>query len=214
MIISHKHKYIFIKTSKTAGTSTEIFFQNLSFSHEAQHSQPELMNEEGIVGFRGTKKEKQDQQPTFCNHSYLSGIKRFLNNDKIFNEYFKFSITRNPWDRVVSRYHFFSPETSFKHYIIFVNRGHKSLPPIFNYFNEHIDDVHFIRFENLNEDVEYICKKLGLNYDMNNFGTYKSEFRKHSKHKHYTEYYDDETRQIVAEKYAKDIEYFGYKFGE
>jgi len=210
MIISHKHKYIFIKIAKTAGTSTEIYFENLSFSHEIEHIQPELINEEGIVGFRGSNKAKQDQQPTWYNHITLPKIKKTLNNDKLFNEYFKFSITRNPWDRVVSAYHHFYPQLSFNEYIT----SGKMIGPIAPAFKDCIDDVFFIKFENLQEGIEYVCKKLDLDYDMSNLGSYKKEHRAGSIHKHYTEYFDNKTRQIVAKKHAKDIEYFGYKFGE
>jgi hypothetical protein len=141
--------------------------------------------------------------------------------------YFKFTFVRNPFDRFVSTYFYFKKYGRD-------GRGDVKMGDVVNRFNFFKDfvinfdkipetewcyphwkqqmhwihkDIDFVgRFENLQQDFNTICDKIGIPRQ-------QLPHKLKSKHKHYTEYYDDETKQIVAEKYAKDIDYFGYKFG-
>ena len=139
-------------------------------------------------------------------------------------DYFSFAFTRNPWDRLVSAFHYIKrggineyDQRMCDKYIggisftEFVLKYQKKMPPVthFCFQWKFLDgDVDFVgKCENLQQDFNIVCDKIGIPHQ-------KLPYKNKSKHKHYTEYYDDETRQIVAEKYTKDIEYFGYKFGE
>lgn len=78
------------------------------------------------------------------------------------------------------------------------------------YLNYLQEDLDFIgRVENIQEDWKFISEKIKTKTRLN-----KHQTTQNKNYTHYTEYYDDETREIVAKKYAKDIELFGYKFGE
>ena len=56
-----------------------------------------------------------------------------------------------------------------------------------------------IRFENLQADFLKVCEKL-------NMRNMKLPLLNKTKHKHYSKYYNENTREIVAEIFSKDIE--------
>ena len=147
-----------------------------------------------------------------------------------FNKCFKFAFVRSPWARLVSSYHYggYYRKETFNEYIRIVNEFAKKktdkkidLGPWnpakgiagLNCLDWISDDegnvlVDFIgKLENFQEDFNVVCDKIGIPQK-------ELPHKNKTKHKHYTEYYDDVTREIVAEKFAKDIKYFGYEFGE
>lgn len=124
-----------------------------------------------------------------------------------------FTVVRNPWDRVVSMYVFiqcYMPKLISENFNDFVLNKIKT-----NKFGKHALSTpqirwiepgvtHVLRFENLEEDfkiIQDICQCYEPLSMIN-----KTE------HDHYRTYYNDETRQAVAEMFKEDIEAFGYEF--
>ncbi|MCQ9205972.1 MAG: sulfotransferase family protein [Omnitrophica bacterium] len=205
-MVLHTHKLIFIHIPKCGGTSIEKKLNGFGKT-------------ECLCGW--DKKNKFFLQHATC--SELISLK--LVDKKTFSSYFKCAFVRNPWDRYVSEYtwrikyhnNFCEDKSirdiSFKDYLLknfqwqeksWEQHHRPQVDFILNKKNKLMID--FIgRFEYLQKDFDKICDILGIEK-----GKLPHDFK--TNHMDYTKYYNNQTRQIVAEKCAKDIKYFGYKF--
>jgi len=215
-MISHKHKFIFIHIPKCGGTSVEIA----------------MLRNEGIPEDRITKwdftQEQMEKYRLYYRYGGVDVQHRKINQYKneIEKRYFTFTFVRNPWERFLSEYFYIKKSCTecdktefnlkyptFREFVInngiaCCNYAHDFPQIDFVLSSNHNKLTNFVgRCEDLERDFGYVCDKIGI-------PPLKLPHRNKTKHKHYTEYYDDETKQIVAEKYAKDIEYFGYEFGK
>lgn len=219
VLVSHLYKFIYIKNKKVAGSSVESFFGEFCIDpknvniYKRTDQIDESITPYGIVGRR--LKGIGDK---WVSHKTALTIKNDL-GDEMFNNYFKFTIVRNPWDRVISSFYyrnhgnlsFDQIKKKFREYVL--SRKFEINTRIYTINNEFICDFH-IRYEHLKEDIEYVCEKLGIqNYDFNKIPRFKSSTRKF-KHVPYWEYYDDETKQIVENTHQKEIGKFEYVFGQ
>jgi hypothetical protein len=214
-MISDKHQYIFFHTPKCGGSSIEkVLLQNeTKLTDEAfedifwSDNLNEEIKKEFFIG-------KINEGQPYASHHYTTDMVKSKFPNK-FKHYFKFTFARNPWDKAVSEWRYFSKiitdyNIEFKDSINSKKYWSYAYPwteHAWEQFRFALECDFVGRFENLQEHFDIVCDKIGIPQQ-------QLPHQNKTNHKHYTEYYDEETKQIVAEKYAKDIEYFGYKFGE
>lgn len=219
MLVSHRAKFIYTKTLKTAGTSVELYFEPLcltSADAEANRVQrhDEQISDAGIVGFRG--RGRRDSAVKWWNHMPAADIKALL-GDEIWNSYFKFCVVRNPFDKVISLFYFWRKagriavdpdatdseqlETWLSNNSIPRDRDKYTIDGKFC-----LDTV--IHYERLHQDLERVCARIGVRWNPAAFPAHKIGFRPAGTR--IASLYTARAARIVRDRFDFEFKFFGY----
>lgn len=174
MIVSHRYKFIFIKTMKTAGTSIEVDLNKILGEDDiATPVYP------AVVGHMA--RNYQFSGFEFFNHMSASLVREHVGR-KVFDDYFKFCVEREPVDKCISHYSMLknSPshnkktrDISFEEYI-----EAEEFPVDVKKYTDEMGDLivdKILRYEDLEHEFDELSKNLGFECKINS--RVKSGFR-------------------------------------
>lgn len=238
MLVSHRKSFIFTKTVKTAGTSVESYFERWCMPEgewKQLHVRDEHISDAGIIGERSAR----PSNARWYNHMSAYNIRKQLGHD-IWDEYFKFTVVRNPFDKLVSGFFMFNrPQTGersgedeircFRAWL----QNFGELAIMNKSLIEAHDVPHYLKPIELSlvdrdkylidgeECVDHFIQYESLVPDIKNLceklripfeAQQIPEFKKGIRHHRIPirEYFDSQSQEIVQDLYAWEISRFGY----
>ncbi|MDV7390804.1 sulfotransferase family 2 domain-containing protein [Arthrospira platensis SPKY1] len=197
MRISHKYKFVFLANPQSGSTSIR-----------------RILNPYSDI--------KSCEKPPYVHHINARKLKEhFQSMSWDWGSYFKFTTIRNPWSKMVGRYHYglkntasvwHKPASNAKNFSDFLDH------PIVQRLSREtrIDNFAFdksgdclvdqiLKMEDMDSQLTAILKNLGIEIE-------KVIKINTTEHDHYSLYYNDVTRNSVAEMFAFDINYGNYQF--
>ncbi|SPH17142.1 hypothetical protein DEA8626_00657 [Defluviimonas aquaemixtae] len=215
MILSRGRRYIFIHIPKTGGTALALALEDRAMKDDILIGDtPKAKRRRGrLKGVTATGR--------LWKHSTLADIRGLASDDEI-RAFFTFTLVRNPWDRMVSYYHWLRAQ-DFDHPAValakrldfspFLNapdtRASFAAHPYASYLRtpggaERCDL--FARLEHLEEDLRPLEAHLGFR-----LAPLPVENRS-DRQRDWRGYYSDQDRDTVGELCSEDITRFGYAF--
>ena len=223
MLISNEKNFIFIHIYKTAGTSVSKVFvpkarmvDRIAYDFKLTSSFlgrfALLMNwqDNGFKQFTG-----------FHKHSKAFEVKEKIGVEK-YNSFFKFVFVRNPFDLLVSLYHYInqSPEhisyskvnvLTFKEFVFYYisQKPNCQIDFLTDFDSKEIIVDYIGRFESLDSDIEKISEIIGLS------NLKRLPHKNHSKDRKnisYRTFYDKETIIAVTNYFSDDLQMLEYNF--
>lgn len=214
MIVSHRHRLIFLKTRKTAGTSVEIALSRVCGPDDVitrlTDEDEELRASLGGRGPQNTDAPPLPVKP--FNHMPARGVRRVVGR-QVWRGYHRVTIERNPWDLVVSQYYWrhraVEAPPTFDEWVRtpMVEKLADKNAKIYR-IDDRIVAHRIMRQESLDADLAALWSEQGLpgSPDLPRAKSHSRPARS------YRELYTDETRDLVADRFAPVIRDLGYSF--
>lgn len=216
MIISRGRAFTFVHIPKTGGTS-------MALALEARAMKDDIMlgDTPKALKRRGRVKDARTRGRLW-KHSTLADIDGLVSVTEL-AQMFTFTMVRNPWDRMVSYYHWLRDQR-FDHPAVTLARAHDFAGFLRDPQTQraqadwpaarYMTDAHgaercalYIRLEHFAADVAPLTAHLGFDLTL-------PQVNRSDRAAAYQSYYTDETRQIVATCCEIDIKRFDYYFDD
>ncbi|MGB0430389.1 MAG: sulfotransferase family 2 domain-containing protein [Bacteroidia bacterium] len=229
MIVSHKHKFIFIKVRKTASSSLEIALSKICGDDDIiSPGDPDEEIKRKEIGAKMAQHHKFPlskhkwwqvlgmffgyPRKTWYNHMPAQEIKQHIDPD-IWNSYYKFCFERNPFDKVLSQYNARGAAKTYGNVMGYIKAGDVARLRGFDMYtikkNVVVDDI--FKFEEMDEAVKIISDKIGLKTPLD-LKSIKAKGNRRKDRRHYSEVLTSEERDALEIIFAREIKLLDYQF--